>query len=130
MGRIKGLGAVALTAAGLALAGAGFAAGQANRPTPKGYVVAEIQIRDQAAYDLYKPKAAALIAKYGGRYLVRGGDPQQIEGAAPAGRIVVLEFGSVAEALAFERSPDYRAAAKLRQKASRSRVFVVAGAEP
>ena len=130
MPRFRGLTTVALAAAGLALAGAGYAAGQATQPAPKGYVVAEIQIKDAAAYELYKPKAAALIAKYGGRYLVRGGNPERIEGPAPAGRIVVLEFNSVADALAFENSPDYRAAAELRQRASTSRVFVVGGLSP
>jgi uncharacterized protein (DUF1330 family) len=117
-----------LAVAAVSLTGIGFAAGQAMAPTPKGYVIAEIQIKDASAYKVYAPQAAGLIAKYGGRYLVRGGNPEAIEGAAPAGRVVVLEFDSVAKALAFERSPDYREAAKMRQAAAQSRVFVVEGA--
>jgi uncharacterized protein (DUF1330 family) len=119
----------ALALAAAALAGAGYAAGRAA-PEPKGYVVAEVEVRDPAAYERYKPLAAAAVARHGGRYLVRGGAAQAIEGAAPPGRTVVMEFPSVAASLAFEHSPDYRAAAAIRQGAARSRVFVVAGAEP
>jgi uncharacterized protein (DUF1330 family) len=50
-----------------------------------------------------------------------------VEGEAPAGRIVVIEFDSLAAARSFEDSPEYRAAAQLRQKAAQGRVFLVEG---
>lgn len=116
-----------LIAAGLGLAAAGYAAGQAAKPVAKGYIVAEITVTDPAAYEEYKPKAAALIARHGGRYLMRGGPSQPLEGAAPAGRFVTVEFDSVAKAVAFYRSPEYQAVSKIRQRASTSRFFVVEG---
>lgn len=119
---------IAVAMIGLTVTGAAYAAGRTQAPAPKGYVVAEIDVKDAAAYERYKPIAAAAIARHGGRYLVRGGAAQAIEGAAPAGRVVVLEFGSVAAAMAFENSPDYRAAAAIRHAAANSRVFVVEGA--
>ena len=113
--------------AAVLLSGGAFAAGKATQPAAKGYVIAEIAVTDPATYEIYKPKAAALIAKFGGRYLVRGGSAQSLEGDAPPGRIVVLEFASVAAAMAFEKSPEYEEVAKIRQRSARSRVFVVEG---
>jgi uncharacterized protein (DUF1330 family) len=121
--RRMGIGLGAIT-----LLGMGHAVGSYT-VEPKGYVVAEVEVRDAEAYARYKPLAAAAVAKYGGRYLVRGGATQGIEGAMPAGRSVVMEFPSVAAALAFEHSPEYRAAAAIRHQAAQSRVFVVAGVE-
>ena len=101
---------------------------QVAQPSAKGYVVAEIAVTDAAAYEDYKPKAAALVAKYGGRYLVRGGPVRPLEGANPAGRVAVVEFDSVAQALAFYTSREYQDAAKIRQRSSTSRFFIVEGA--
>lgn len=121
---------LAVAAIGLLATGGAYAAGRAAQATPRGYVVAEISVKDPAAYEIYKPKAAAAVARYGGRYLVRGGKATGLEGEAPAGRIVILEFESVAAAMAFEESPEYREAAPIRQKAAESRVFMVEGATP
>jgi uncharacterized protein (DUF1330 family) len=53
-----------------------------------------------------------------------------VEGEPPRGRIVVIEFDSLAAARSFEDSPDYQAVAPLRHKAASSRVFLVEGANP
>jgi uncharacterized protein (DUF1330 family) len=94
---------------------------------PKGYVIAEITVTDPEAYKQYIATVPAIVAKFGGKYLVRGGQTAGVEGAAPTGRIVILEFDSLAAARSFEDSSEYRAAASLRQKAARSRVFLVEG---
>lgn len=117
---LLGAAALALTAA------AGFAAGQASKPG-KGYVIGEIEITNADKYETYKPQSAALLEKAGGRYLVRGGNPQSLEGTAPASRVVVIEFDSVAAANAFYRSPAYQAIAPIRQTSTRSRLFVAEG---
>jgi len=61
---------------------------------------------------------------------VRGGQTVAVEGDAPAGRIVVIEFVSLAAAQSFEDSAEYRDVADLRHKAARSRVFLVEGTAP
>lgn len=99
-------------------------------PGAKGYVVAEIDVTDPALFESYKAKSAAAVARAGGRFLVRGGAVESIEGAAPHGRIVVAEFPSAAAASAFLRSPDYAEAAAIRHRAARSRVYVVEGVRP
>jgi len=91
-----------------------------------GYLIAEVEVTDPVAYERYRPLAAASIARHGGRYVVRGGHTQALEGAAP-NRVVVLEFASLAAARAFYDSADYREARKIREAASRSRVFLVEG---
>ena len=47
---------------------------------PKGYIDAELEVTDPALFETYRPLAAASIAAFGGRYVVRGGDPKVLEG--------------------------------------------------
>ena len=119
----------ALAGAGLAVS-AVFALQAANAPTPKAYVLGEIDVHDAEAYKPYGAAALPLVTKYGGVYLARGGRTVPLEGAAPAGRIVVVEFPSLAAAQAFEDSAEYRNVAKIRQKASTGRLFIVEGTAP
>ncbi|MCA7119099.1 MAG: DUF1330 domain-containing protein [Acidibrevibacterium sp.] len=91
------------------------------------YVIAQIDVTDPVLYERYKPLAAAAIAAAGGRYLVRGGETAALEGAPPPGRVVVLEFPSVAAARAFYDGPDYAAARMIRERAATSRFFIVEG---
>jgi uncharacterized protein (DUF1330 family) len=117
---------IAVVAAAL-LAASGITWLRAATVAPKGYVLAEIKVTDPEAYKQYAAAVVPIIAKLGGRYLVRGGQTVAVEGDPPAGRIVVIEFDSLAAARAFEASPDYQAVAALRQKAARSRVFLAEG---
>ena len=91
------------------------------------YVIAEIDVTDPVLYERYKPLAAAAIAAAGGRYLVRGGETAALEGAPPPGRVVVLEFPSVAAARAFYDGPDYAEARRIRERAAKSRVIIADG---
>jgi uncharacterized protein (DUF1330 family) len=95
--------------------------------TPKGYIVAELVVTDVAAYGEYAKAVTAVVAQYGGRYLVRGGASEGKEGAPPSGRTVVIEFASLAEAQRFYASAEYAAIAPLRARAATSRVFLVEG---
>ena len=74
----------------------------------KGYLVAALDVRDPEAYAPYREQVPGIIARHGGRYLVRGGDFQVLEGDAPFSRLVVVEFPSVGAARAFYDDPDYR----------------------
>jgi uncharacterized protein (DUF1330 family) len=93
----------------------------------KGYIVAELAVADAEAYREYAALVPTIVAKYGGRYLVRGGASDAKEGAAPSGRTVVIEFASLVEARRFYDSADYAAIAPLRKRAATSRVFLVEG---
>jgi uncharacterized protein (DUF1330 family) len=114
----------------LMLGAAGVSLLHAATDSPKGYVIAEISVTDPDKYKTYAAAVAPVIAKFGGKYLVRGGQSLPIEGAAPAGRIVVLEFQSLAAAKRFEDSADYAAVAPIRHQAAQSRVFLAEGVAP
>jgi len=114
-------------AAAAAMACMTFAWLHAAPSAPKGYVIAEITVTDPQAYQQYAAAVAPIVAKFGGKYLVRGGQTLPVEGEPPGGRIVVIEFESLAGARSFEDSTQYQAVAPLRQKAARSRVFLVEG---
>jgi uncharacterized protein (DUF1330 family) len=92
------------------------------------YIIAEIQVTDPTSYDRYRPMAAASIARFGGRYVVRGGKLDLLEGEPEPGRIVVIEFPDADAARRWYRSEEYQKALRIRQSASRGRVFLVEGA--
>ncbi len=96
----------------------------------KGYLFAEIEITDPEAYKQYMPLAAAAIAAFGGRFLIRGGEPDVVEGGRNVKRAVLVEFASIERARAFYHSPQYQAAAAVRQKASTGHVYLLTGASP
>jgi uncharacterized protein (DUF1330 family) len=91
------------------------------------YLIADVDVSDAQAYEEYRQKVPAVIAAYGGRYLVRGGGVLRLEGDAATHRVVVLEFADMAKLKAFYQSPEYRRLIPLRQKASRSNLFAVEG---
>ena len=92
------------------------------------YIVAEIHITDPVASDEYRPLAAASIARFGGRFIVRGGEVDLLEGEPQPERIVVIEFPDAETARRWYRSEEYQAALRIRQAASRGRVLLVEGA--
>jgi uncharacterized protein (DUF1330 family) len=92
------------------------------------YIVADIQVTDPAAYDDYRPLAAASIARFGGRFVVRGGRVDLLEGEPLPERIVVIEFPDADTARRWYHSAEYQSALMIRQSASSGRVFLVEGA--
>jgi uncharacterized protein (DUF1330 family) len=97
---------------------------------PKGYMVAQLNVRDATAYAGYAPKVPPVVAKYGGRYLVRGGAMTPLEGTPPGQRTVIIEFPSVEAAKAFYHSPEYQQLAPQRHTASDGPAFIVEGTAP
>jgi uncharacterized protein (DUF1330 family) len=93
---------------------------------PKGYWVARVDVSDPAQYDQYRAANAVPFARYGARFLVRGGAFEAPEGT-PRSRNVVLEFPSYQAALECYRSPEYQAALALRQPAALTDLIIVEG---
>ena len=89
------------------------------------YVVVNCEVTDPVRYEQYKQVAAAAVAQYGGRYLVRGGTTAVLEGDWQPKRVVILEFPTFAAATVFHQSPEYRAARALRAGAAAMDVIAV-----
>lgn len=95
----------------------------------KGYWVVRMDVHDAEKYASdYVPKNAAPIAEYGGKFLVRGGQFELIEGTARQ-RSVVIEFPSYQAALDCMMSPGYQHAAEFRKKYGSGDIIVVEGYE-
>ena len=92
------------------------------------YIVGQVVMRDPSWVEPYRARVPALVQKHGGRYLVRGGKMETLEGsAALPSSIVVLEFPSRAQARAFYDDPEYVACAKLRQDGALTELVLVDG---
>jgi uncharacterized protein (DUF1330 family) len=91
------------------------------------YVIAEVNVTDPQPYEEYRRLVPATLEKYGGRFLVRGGQVEPKEGGWAPARIVVLEFASMAQARAWYDSPEYRQALAIRVRHAESKVVFVEG---
>ncbi|MBV9589437.1 MAG: DUF1330 domain-containing protein [Hyphomicrobiales bacterium] len=92
-----------------------------------GYLIANIRVRDHKGFEEYRNQVAPLIARFKGRYLVRGGELRPLEGNPIFERLVVLEFPSLAEAQRFYDSPEYAPLKELRLSSASSDVILVDG---
>jgi len=92
------------------------------------YFIAEVEVTNPEGYEPYRALAGASIAQYGGRFIVRGGKTELIEGGPEPQRIVVTEFPDKAAALRWYNSPEYQAALPIRLANSKGRAFIVEGA--
>jgi uncharacterized protein (DUF1330 family) len=93
---------------------------------PKGYWIGRVDVHDPEAYKAYVAANAEAFAKYGARFLVRGGRFEAVEGTARE-RNVVIEFPSYEAALACYRSPEYARALALRTPVSTADIVVIEG---
>jgi uncharacterized protein (DUF1330 family) len=91
------------------------------------YVIADVQITNRKRYKDYTAHILESIARYGGRWVVRGGATQVLEGDWNPDRVVVIEFSSVEAALAWFNSDDYQELAAIRREASTARILVAEG---
>ena len=91
------------------------------------YIIAEVRVTDPVAYEDYRRQVSATLERYGGRFLVRGGAAQPLEGGWEPKRIVVLEFESGERARSWYDSPEYGPLRRLRQSASEGRFILVEG---
>jgi uncharacterized protein (DUF1330 family) len=91
------------------------------------YVIVEIDILDPIGYEEYKKQAAATVHQYGGKYIVRGGKTEVLEGDWDPKRIVILEFESIQRAKEWLHCEEYRAPRKMRHRTARTNMIVVEG---
>jgi len=92
------------------------------------YIIVEVEVTHAAEYEQYKQMVPPTLAAFGGRFVVRGGACDTLEGDWRPRRMVVLEFPSVARAKAWWASPEYRDAKALRQRTAKTKMIVVEGA--
>ncbi len=91
------------------------------------YVIVDVKITDPVEYEEYKKLTPAAIAAYDGKFIVRGGPVEVLEGNWDYGRIVLLEFESVARAKEWWNSTEYAKAKSMRQRSSTTKMIVVDG---
>ena len=84
------------------------------------YLYATFDVTDSAAYERYRQQVPALVAAHGGRFLVRGGATEVLEGQTRPMRQVILEFPAMAQLKAFYTAPDYQPLIALRRSASQN----------
>ena len=92
-----------------------------------GYVIADVTVTDPETYADYRALTPGTIAAFDGRFLVRGGGHEVIAGDWSPGRLVLLEFDSLARAAAWYDSPAYVEARAIRQRASTGNMVIVDG---
>ena len=92
------------------------------------YIIGRITVTDSERYPDYTSQTPALIAKHGGRFVVRGGAPATLEGPDETRRMVVIEFPSRAAAEAFYNDPAYEPVRAIRWAAAKSELILVDGA--
>ena len=91
------------------------------------YIIVEIEVTDPVGYEEYKKLAGKTVEKYGGKYIVRGGKTEVLEGDWKPKRIVVLEFPTMQRAKEWLNSEEYREPRKMRHRTARSHMLAVEG---
>jgi uncharacterized protein (DUF1330 family) len=91
------------------------------------YIIVEIDVLDAAGYEEYKKLAGSTVEKYGGKYIVRGGKTEVLEGDWKPKRIVVLEFDSAGRAKEWLNCEEYREPRKMRHRTARTSMILVEG---
>ena len=91
------------------------------------YLIADVNVENQDVYAEYRRQVLPLIEKYGGRFIVRGGAHETLEGGWRPARLVVIEFPSMAVLKDWYGSPEYKKLIALRQTASRGSLLAVEG---
>jgi uncharacterized protein (DUF1330 family) len=93
------------------------------------YIIADVAIHNPAEYEDYKKLTPQSLVPFGGKFIVRGGQTETLEGDWKPGRLVILEFPTLEQAKAWWNSPGYAPAKALRQRTAHTRMIVVPGYE-
>jgi uncharacterized protein (DUF1330 family) len=91
------------------------------------YVLVDVEVTGAEQYDRYRPLAAASVEQYGGRYIVRGGSSEVLEGDRVPHRLVVIEFPDADAARRWYHSPEYGEAKATRAGAAAGSFVLVEG---
>ena len=92
------------------------------------YIVADIDVTNPEEYKNYAQHTPATLEKYGGKFIVRGGQSETLEGNWQPKRIVIIEFSSAEQAKNWYNSPEYQAIIGIRQRSTVSNILLVQGA--
>lgn len=92
------------------------------------YFIVDLEVTDPEGFAEYRQQVPATIAQYGGRYLVRGGATETLEGTWQPKRVVILEFPTVEQAKRWYDSEEYRAPKALRFRTAKANLILVEGA--
>lgn len=93
----------------------------------KAYIIVDVHITNPTLYEDYRKLTPASLVPYDGKFVVRGGATETLEGEWRPGRVVILEFPSVEKAKAWWSSPGYAPAKAIRQSASDTKMILVEG---
>jgi len=91
------------------------------------YIHAEVEVHDPVAYEDYRRQVAGVLAQYGGRFIMRAGAAELLEGDRAPQRQVILEFADMAALKAFYQSAEYAPLIALRQRVATARLVAVQG---
>jgi uncharacterized protein (DUF1330 family) len=91
------------------------------------YIIARIEVTDWERYREYTKATPGAIARFGGKFIVRGGEIVTLEGPQETRRLVIIEFPNLNQAKAFYGSPEYAEAKKLRAGAAIGQFLAVEG---
>lgn len=94
------------------------------------YAIVLVDVTDQEQYSKYTQATPAVIAQFGGKFIVRGGKTATLEGEEEMRRVVVIEFPSFERAQAFYDSEEYQRVKKLRSGAATMTLVVAEGYTP
>jgi len=99
----------------------------AVQSTPRAYLLVQVEVTNAPQYGEYTKLTPAIIEKFGGRFLARGGRSTTLEGPAAPARVALIEFPSYERAQAFYNSPEYLGARKVRAGAAHVQMVLVEG---
>ena len=94
----------------------------------KGYIIAHVTVQDPEAYQEYIVKDTPILQGLGGRFIVRGGRAEVMEGETLQ-RHVIIEFPSYEEALTAYQDPEYQVVADIRRRTADSIIIVCEGTD-
>ena len=94
------------------------------------FIVGEVEVHDQTIYDEYRKAIPAILEKFGGKFVVRGGKIKLLEGETLPKRMVILEFESMEKLETWYNSPEYAPLIEMRQRCATSRLISVEGFSP
>jgi len=93
----------------------------------KGYLIVRINIKNAELFQQYPPLSTKAVEKFGGKYLIRGGAFNVVEGEWPAERTTVVEFENFEKAKEFYNSLEYNEAKNVRQKSADTDFILIEG---
>ena len=96
---------------------------------PKGYIIARVRVDDMEMYSKYTAQTPDAAAKFGGKFLVRNGKREAVEGPEEERRVVVIEYPTFEAARDFYYSDEYQEIVKIRHAASEGEMLLIEGYE-